>query len=163
MTPQEFKKVWSDDLSPLSKSRLEHFNLLKETTDFLHIVGLPIYCEPYLYFANDTDDVVYGINRLTEQNDIPVSTPESLTDTLLLVLVVTETLLQLIMATMTKLCNWTLKIYFSSMYFNSSIETFNFLVFYRDFEAAVLQGKDPDDNFQCYNFTDEQIEKLKGR
>lgn len=163
MTPQEFKKVWSDDLSPLSKSRLEHFNLLKETTDFLHIVGLPIYCEPYLYFANDTDDVVYGINRLTEQYDFEEDKLKF--DRYIVIGSCRDgDAIAIDNGDNDKIVQLDPEDLFSSMYFNSSIETLaNFLVFYRDFEAAVLQGKDPDDNFQCYNFTDEQIEKLKDR
>jgi len=50
------------------------------------------------------------------------------------------------------------------MYFNSSVETLaDFLILYRDFEKEVLQGKDPNDNFQCYNFTDDQFERLKSK
>jgi hypothetical protein len=52
--------------------------------------------------------------------------------------------------------------FFSSMYFNSSIETLaNFLILYKDFEASVLLGKDHEDNLQCFNFTNEQFDKLK--
>ncbi len=56
-----------------------------------------------------------------------------------------------------------MKIYSCSMWsFNSSIDTMaDFLILYRDFEAEVLQGKDPDDNFQCFNFSDKQFERLK--
>ena len=39
----------------------------------------------------------------------------------------------------------------------------DFLILYRDFETEVLHGKDPDDNFQCFNFTDEQFERLKSK
>ena len=70
MTPQDFKNSWTntdEPLTPLTMARLDHFNLLQTTVDFLTQAGLPVYCEPNLYFANDTDDIVYGINKLTEQ------------------------------------------------------------------------------------------------
>jgi hypothetical protein len=72
MTPQAFKNNWTnrdEPLSPLSKSRLDRFNLSKATFDFLNITGLPANCGPNLSFANDSDDIVYGINKLTDQFD----------------------------------------------------------------------------------------------
>ncbi len=72
MTPQDFKNNWTnidEPLSPLTGSRLDRFNLQQTTADFLMVAGLPAYSEPNLSFANDTDDIVYGINKLTEQFD----------------------------------------------------------------------------------------------
>jgi hypothetical protein len=39
----------------------------------------------------------------------------------------------------------------------------DFLIFYRDFKAEVVQDKDPDDNLQCFNFTNEQFKRLKNK
>lgn len=63
MNTKSFKKLWDDikyPLVPLSSTRLSHFNLQKETFDFLSLTGLPTYAEPNLHFANDSDDLVYG-------------------------------------------------------------------------------------------------------
>jgi hypothetical protein len=166
MTPQEFKNSWTntdESLSPLSKPRLGRFNLLKATFDFLSIAGLPVYCEPNLSFANDSDDIVYGINRLTEQYDFEEDKPKF--DKYVVIgscrdgdAIAVDT------SDNDKIVELDHEDLFSSMYFNSSIETMaDFLILYRDFETEVLQGKDPDDNFQCFNFTDEQFERLKSK
>jgi len=79
MTPQAFKNSWTntdEPLSPLSKSRLDRFNLQKPTSDFFRAAGLPGYCEPHLSFANDTDDIYYGISKLTEQYDFEEDEPQ---------------------------------------------------------------------------------------
>lgn len=166
MTPQTFKSSWTnkdEPLSPLSKTRLDRFNLSKATSDFLSIAGLPVYCEPNLSFANDTDDIVYGINKLTEQYDFE---DDKLKFDKYVVIgscrdgdaIAVDT------SDNDKIVELGHEDLFSSMYFNSSIETLaDFLILYRDFETEVLQGKDPDDNFQCFNFTDEQFERLKNK
>ena len=166
MTPQAFKNSWTntdEPLSPLSKSRLERFNLFKATSDFLIISGLPVYCEPNLSFATDTDDIVYGINRLTEQYDFEEDKPKF--DKYVVIgccrdgdAIAVDT------NDNDKIAELDHKDLFRSMYFNSSIETLaDFLILYRDFETEVLQGKDTEDNFQCFNFTDEQFERLKSK
>jgi len=166
MTPHAFKNSWTntdEPLSPLSKSRLDRFNLLKGTSDFLSIAGLPSYCEPNLSFANDTGDIIYGINRLTEQYDFEEDKSKfgkyivigSCRDGDAIAIDTSDN---------DKVVELDHEDLFSSMYFNSSIETLaDFLIFYRDFETEVLKGKDPDDNFQCFNFTDEQFEQLKNK
>lgn len=166
MTPQTFKSSWTntdEPLSPLSKSRFDRFNFSKLTSDFLSIAGLPVYCEPNLSFANDTDDIVYGINRLTEQYDFEEDKPRfdkyvvigSCRDGDAIAIDTSDN---------DKIVELDHEDLFSSMYFNSSIETLaDFLILYRDFETDVLQGKDPDDNFQCFNFTDEQFERLRDK
>jgi hypothetical protein len=166
MTFQVFKNNWTntgEPLLPFSKSRLDRFNLLKATYDFLSIAGLPSYCEPDLYFANDTDDIVYGINRLTEQYEFQADKPKF--DKYIVIgscrdgdAIAVDT------GDNDKIVELDHEDLFRSMYFNSSIETLaDFLILYRDFETEVLQGKDPDDNFQCFNFTDEQFARLKNR
>jgi len=166
MTPQAFKSTWTNKdkpLSPLSKSRRDRFNLSKVTSDFLNIAGLPVYCEPNLSFANDTDDIVYGINRLTEQYDFEEDMPKF--DKYVVIgscrdgdAIAVDT------SDNDKIVELDHEDSFSSMYFNSSIETLaDFLILYRDFETEVLQCKDQDDNFQCFNFTDEQFERLKNK
>jgi hypothetical protein len=166
MTPQAFKNSWKNTdkpLSPLSKSRLDRFNFLKATYDFLTIAGLPAYCEPNLSFANDTDDIVYGINKLTEQYDFEEDKPKfdkyivigSCRDGDAIAIDTSEN---------DKIVELDHEDLFSSMYFNSSIETMaDFLILHRDFETEVLQGKEPDDNFQCFNFTDQQFGQLKSK
>ncbi|QEC76505.1 SUKH-4 family immunity protein [Mucilaginibacter ginsenosidivorax] len=166
MTPQAFKNSWTntdEPLSPVSKSRLDRFDLQKPTFDFLHVAGLPGYCEPHLSFANDTDDTYYGISKLTEQYDFEEDELQfakyivigSCRDGDAIAIDTTDN---------DKIVQLDHEDLFSSMYFNSSIETLaEFLILYRDFETEVLQGKDPNDNFQCYNFTDEQFERLKSK
>jgi hypothetical protein len=46
---------------------------------------------------------------------------------------------------------------------SSGSQISDFLILYRDFEKEVLQDKDPDDNFQCFNFTDQQFDQLKSK
>jgi hypothetical protein len=166
MTPQAFKSSWTnthEPLSPLSKSRLDRFNLSKATFDFLNIAGLPVYCEPNLSFANDTDDIVYGINKLTEQYDFEEDKLKfdkyvvigSCRDGDAIAIDTEEK---------DKVVELDHEDGFSSMYFNRSIEALaDFLIMYRDFEEEVLQDKDPDDNFQIFNFTDDQLKKLKNK
>ncbi|MFC0512568.1 SUKH-4 family immunity protein [Mucilaginibacter angelicae] len=170
MTPQEFQNSWTntgEPLSPLSKSRLEKFDLQKATFDFLHIAGLPAYCEPNLSFANDTDDIFYSIHKLTDLYDYLTEEyePEDNQPAFDKYIVIGSCRDGDVIAIDTgdndKIVELDHEDSFSSMYFNSSIAALaNFLILYRDFEAEVLQDKDPDDNFQCYNFTDEQIERL---
>lgn len=164
MTPQIFKDTWTNTdgvLLPLDKSRLDRFNFSKATFNFLNIAGLPIYCEPNLSFANNTDDIVYGINKLTEQYDFEESRP--IFDKYVVIGSCRD---GDAIAIDTEDNNKVVKLdhedSFSSMYFNSSVEALaDFIIFYRDFEREVLKDKDPGDNFQCFNFTNEQFERLK--
>jgi hypothetical protein len=164
MTPYDFKNSWTNTdktLSPLTSTRLERFNLLQSTADFLIQSGLPVYCEPNLSFANDTDDIVYGINKLTEQYDFEEDKVKydkyvvigSCRDGDAIAIDTSEN---------DKIVELDHEDSFSSMYFNSSIAALaDFLILYRDFEIEVLQDKDSDDNFQCFNFTDKQFDQLK--
>jgi len=166
MTPQAFKDSWTntdEPLTPLSKPRLDRFSLSKATFDFLNISGLPVYCEPNLSFANDTDDNVFGINKLTEQYHFEDDKPKY--DKYVVIGSCRDgDAIAIDTADNDKIVELDHGDLFSSMYFNSSIEILaDFLVFYRDFEVEVLQDKDPDDNFQCFNFTDEQFERLRSK
>ena len=164
MTPQDFKNNWTiidEPLSPLSVSRLDRFNLQKATLDFLTIAVLPAYCEPNLSFANDTDDIVYGINKLTEQFDFEDDKEKydkyvvfgSCRDGDAIAIDTNDN---------DKIVELDHEDSFTSKYFNSSINTLaDFLILYRDFEKEVLGDKDQTDNFQSFNFTDEQFENLK--
>ncbi len=170
MTPQQFQDSWTntgEPLTPLAKSRLDKFNLRRETSDFLSIAGLPAYCEPNLSFANDTDDIFYGINKLTDLYDCLTQEydPEDDQPAFDKYIVIGSCRDGDVIAIDTndndKIVELDHEDSFSSMYFNSSIAALaGFLVQYRDFVAEVLQDKDPEDNSQCYNFTDEQIEQL---
>jgi hypothetical protein len=164
MTPIEFKNLWTNEsnpLSPISLSRLECYDFSKTTIDFLHIAGLPIYPEPNLSFAIDSDEIIAGLYKLTEIYDIeeekennekyvvigschdgnPIAIDTKDNDKIV------------------ELDPYQLEI---PLYFNRNISTLaGFLVLYRDFEVEVLIGKDPTDNFQTFNFTDEQLNDLK--
>jgi hypothetical protein len=165
MNAQEFIKVWMDTdrhLSPISQSRLNKFNLQKETSDFLKIAGLPEYCEPNLSFSNDTNDIVFGINKLTEHYDFLKDDPDfekyiiigSCRDGDAIAIDTSDN---------DKIVELDHGDLFSSSYFNSSIETLaDFLIFYRDFEADVVGIEDPEDA-SIFNFTDEQFELLKSK
>ena len=151
----------SDPLCPLTRSRLDRFNLSQSTADFLTIAGLPIYCEPNLSFANDTDDIIYGINKLTEQFEF-LKEQEKYDKYVVIGSCRDGDAIAIDTSDRDRIVELDHEDLFSSMYFNTSIETLaKFLVIYRDFETDVLKGKDPDDNFQCFNFTDEQFDELK--
>ncbi len=166
MTPYDFKNTWTNSneaLSPLTQTRLDRFNLLQSTADFLIQAGLPVYCEPNLSFANDTDDIVYGINKLTEQYDFE-DDKEKYEKYVVIGSCRDGDAIAIDRSDNDKIVELDHEDLFSSMYFNSSITTLaDFLILYRDFENEVLQDKDPDDNFQCFNFTDQQFDQLKSK
>jgi len=164
MTPQEFKNIWIDadnPLSPISPARLARFSLSNSTLVFLTIAGLPGFAGPNLSFVNDTDDIIYGINKLTEQYDLfdrkadfekyivigscrdgdPIAINTDKDDQV-------EELDH--------------EDFFSSKFFNASINSLGaFLILFRDFERSVLMDKDPNDRSQLFNFTNIQFENLK--
>jgi hypothetical protein len=164
MTPHDFEKNWSNienPLTPLTLFSLERFNLSKSTVDFLSNSGLPTYAEPNLSFVIDTDDVFYGINKLTERFDLYDKKSEF---EKYIVIGSCRDGNQIAIDTgdNDKIVELDHEDLFSPMFFNSSIETLaDFLIIYRDFETDVLKGKDPDDDFQCFNFTDQRFEKLR--
>lgn len=166
MTPYDFKNNWTntdEPLSPLTKARLDRFNLLQSTADFLIQAGLPVYCEPNLSFANNTDDIVYGINKLTEQYDFE-GDKEKYDKYVVIGSCRDGDAIAIDTSDKDKIVELDHEDSFSSMYFNSSVTTLaDFLILYRDFEKEVLQDKDPDDNFQCFNFTDQQFDLLKSK
>jgi len=144
----------------LSKLRLDQFNLRKETYDFLHIAGLPVYCEPNLTFANDTDDLFSGICKLTEQFDY-LEEEDGFDKYIVIGSCRDGDVIAIDTGNHDTIVQLDHEDSLSSMYFNSAVETLtDFLMLYRDFRAKVLQDKAPEDNFQCYNFTDRQIEEL---
>lgn len=173
MTPQIFRTNWTntdEPLLPLSKLRLDKFNLLKKTADFLHIAGLPGYCKPNLSFVSDTDDIFYGINKLTDQYDYLREEFDSEEDNpdfdkyIIIGSCRDGDVIAIDTGDNDKIVELDHEDLFSSMYFNSSIETLaDFLILYRDFETEVLQDKNTEDNFQCFNFSDEQFERLKNK
>ena len=164
MTPQDFKNSWTnidEPLSPLTKTRLDKFNLLKPTVDFLTQAGLPIYCEPNLSFANDTDDIVYGINKLTEQFDFE-GDKEKYEKYIVVGSCRDGDAIAIDTSDKDKIVELDHEDLFSSKYLNSSINTLaDFIILYRDFENDVLLDKYQTDNFQSFNFTDKQFENLK--
>ena len=166
MTPYDFKNNWTntdEPLSPLTRTRLDKFNLLQSTVHFLTQAGLPVYCEPNLYFANDTDDIVYGIHKLTEQFHFE-SDKEKYDKYIVIGSCRDGDAIAVDNSDYDKIVELDHEDLFAPMYFNSSITNLaDFLTLYRDFQKEVLQDKDPDDNFQCFNFTDQQFEQLKSK
>jgi hypothetical protein len=164
MTTQEFRNSWTnidEPLSPLTVSRLDRFNLQQSTVDFLTIAGLPVYSDPNLSFAKDTDDIVYGINKLTEQFDFEED-KEKYDKYIVIGSCRDGDAIAIDTNDNDKIVELDHEDLFSSKYFNSSINALaNFLILYRDFEKEVLFDKDQTDNFQSFNFTDEQFENLK--
>lgn len=164
MSPQDFNDSWLgsiEPLSPLSLERLERFDLLKSTVEFLNISGLPIYAEPNLSFTNDSDDIVYGINKLTKQFDF--GNDEHKYERYVVIGSCRDgDTIAIDTSDNDKIVELDHENLFSAKYFNTSINLLaDFLILYRDFENEVLQGKDTNDNFQCFNFTNEQFERLK--
>jgi len=167
MTPQAFIESWSatdEPLSPLTESRLYRFNLRPATFDFLTIAGLPTYCEPNLSFANNSDDIVYGINRLTDQYDFLKNDKSKFDRYIVIGSCRDGDAIAIDSGDDDKIVELDHQDLFSSMYFNSSIKTLaDFLIFYRDFQIQVLQDKDLGDPLQCFNFTDDQFDQLKSK
>jgi SUKH-4 immunity protein len=164
MTPQEFRNIWAiidEPLSPISKSRLERFKLNQSTFDFLNLSGLPVYCEPNLYFANDTNDIVYGVNKLTEQYNFELN-KEKYDKYIVIGACRDGDAIAIDTEDNEKIVELDHEDLFSSKYFNSSINILaDFLILYRDFEKEVLIDKDSEDNFQCFNFSNNQFDNLK--
>ena len=164
MTPQDFRDSWTNidkSLSPLTVSRLDRFKLQQSTVDFLTIAGLPIYSEPNLSFANNTDDIFYGINKLTEQFDF-ADEKEKYEKYIVIGSCRDGDAIAIDTNDNDKIVELDHEDLFSSKYFNSSINTLaDFLILYRDFEKEVLLDKDQTNNFQSFKFTDEQFEILK--
>ena len=162
MSPLEFKANWKEAdarLSPISLERVKYFSLLPGTMDFLTIAGLPKYAKPELYFAEDSNDFLHGINKLLDQYAYLRDYPEyeyykyvvigSCREGDAIAINTAEN------DTIEKLDHEDL---FRPMFFNSSIETLaEFLILYRDFENSILSeyGKD------AYNFTDLQLDNLR--
>ena len=164
MTPLEFKNNWKSidkQLSPITKSRLIRFNLLQSTFEFLTLSGLPIYCEPNLTFLNDTDDIVYGINKLTEQYDLNFN-KEKYEKYIVIGSCRDGDAVAIDTDDNDKIVELDHEDLFSSKYFNSSISILaDFLILYRDFEKEVLGYKNIVDDFQCFNFSNNQFDNLK--
>lgn len=160
MTPEEFKRKWTDAgdvLSPIAGGSLEELGLKTGTKAFLINAGLPIDAAPFLSFVTDTDDLIYGINKLVKQYDFLESEFEKYVvigscsdgDP---IAINTENNDQV---------EWLdHDDYFSAKFFNSSIEAMAAcLLAYREFVETVQQ-ENGEDAFLDANFTDEQFEGL---
>lgn len=166
MTPQTFKDSWTnvdEPLSSLTRSRLDRFNLKEQTVDFLTIAGLPEHCEPNLSFANDTDDIIYGVNKLTEQYDFEED-KEDFEKYIIIGSCRDGDAIAINTSDNDRIVELDHQDLFSSKYFNSSIQALaDFLIFYRDFEVEVMSNKDTKDGMQVFNFTDIQFDSLKAK
>ncbi|MGC4102140.1 SUKH-4 family immunity protein [Ferruginibacter sp.] len=163
MAPLDFKNAWTgmgEPLSPITKTRLDRFNLLNATSEFLTQAGLPVYCEPNLHFSKDTDDLFSGINKLTEQYDF--FNPTDKFDQYIVIGSCRDgDPIAIDTANNDMIVQLDHEDLFNSSYFNSSITTLaDFLIFFRDFEQEVLSGKGVDDSF---NFTNIQFDQLKNK
>lgn len=160
MTPEKFKRKWTatgDVLSPIAGERLKELDLKEDTKAFLINAGLPIDAAPFLSFATDTDDLIYGINKLVRQYDF--LEPEFEKYVVIgscsdgdPIAINTENNYQV---------EWLdHDDYFSSQFFNSSIEAMAVcLLAYREFVETVQQ-ENGEDAFLDANFTDEQFDIL---
>lgn len=160
MTTEEFKNTWTkngDALSPLTPSRLTGFNLQPATVKFLTTSGLPFDAAPYLSFAQDKDDIFYGINKLTDQYDFLESEHEKY-----VVIGSCDGDPIAINTDKNDEVEWLdHEDLFSSRFFNTSLMAMaDCLVAYRDFVSTV-QKENEEDAFMNFDFTDEQFEKLK--
>lgn len=166
MTAYDFKNSWKNKdapLSPLTRTRFDRFKLLQSTADFLVQAGLPVYCEPNLSFASNTDDIVYGINKLTEQYDFE-GEKEKYDKYVVIGSCRDGDPIAIDTSDNDKIVELDHEDLFSARYFNSSITTLaDFLVLYSDFQKEVLQDKDPEDNFRFFNFTDQEFDLLKSK
>lgn len=161
MTPQEFRSIWTkngDILSPLSSRRLKGLKLLSSTSEFLASAGLPPDAAPFLSFAQDKDDIYFGINKLTDQYDFLDSRYEKYVvigscsdgDP---IAINTDDSDQIEWLDHEDL--------FSSRFFNSSIMTLaGCLVAYRDFVLTV-QMENGEDAVMNSDFSDNQFQKLQ--
>ncbi|HWI94430.1 MAG TPA: SUKH-4 family immunity protein [Flavisolibacter sp.] len=161
MTPQEFRGIWTkngDILSPFSLQRLKDLKLLPSTSEFLVSAGLPPDAAPFLSFAQDKDDIYFGINKLTDQYDFLDSEYEkyvvigSCSDGDPIAINTGDN----------DQIEWLdHEDLFSSRFFNSSIMTLaGCLVAYRDFVLTV-QMENGEDAVVNSDFSDNQFEKLQ--
>ncbi len=156
MTPQEFKANWNtigDGLLPYPSQKLQRFNLTQPTSEFLTIAGLPAFALPDFYFENT--------NKLIEQFEFQGNEKEY--DKYVLIggcrdgdiLVIDTSDDDKILELYT--CDFS-----ESLFVNSSIiKLAEFLILYKNFETEVLEDKNPNEYFQCWNFTDRQFSTLK--
>jgi hypothetical protein len=164
MSPTDFKNTWINTegcfLSPIDSARLSRFNLLPTTKEFLNIAGLPNCPSPFLYFTNDTDDVVHGINRLMDT--WPDSNNKSGFEKYIVIggcrdgdLIAINLSKNDQIEELDPLDN------FSSKFFNSSIYTLaDFLIIYNEFETSVY-AEHGEDGYRNSYFTDAQFEKMR--
>jgi hypothetical protein len=161
VTPQEFRGIWTkngDILSPFSLQRLKDLKLLPSTSEFLVSAGLPPDAAPFLSFAQDKDDIYFGINKLTDQYDFLDSEYEkyvvigSCSDGDPIAINTGDN----------DQIEWLdHEDLFSSRFFNSSIMTLaGCLVAYRDFVLTV-QMENGEDAVVNSDFSDNQFEKLQ--
>lgn len=165
MTPEEFKNSWietDEPLTPLSPEQVNRFNLKQETKVFLIKAGLPTSVAPVLRFANDTDDIDYGISKLTDLYDFEEDRAEF--DKYVVIgscrdgdPIVINTEENDIIEELDHEDG------FTPMYFNSSINALaEFLIIYRDFEQTILTEYG-EKGWRNFYFTDDQFDLLKSR
>ena len=165
MSPEEFRFAWKDSgslLRPIDAERVRRFSLQKNTSDFLTFAGLPEYTSSHLFFADNSDDVVYGIVRLVDQYKFTTDYKEYEQyvvigscrdgDAIAIDRAKNDIIVELDHEDL-----------FRAKFFNSSIETLaDFLVAVRDFDTSVLEQHGEAGRRAGY-FTDIQFDQLRNR
>lgn len=161
MTAAAFKNSWTangESLSPLSPHRLDGLNLLPSTAEFLIHTGLPEDAAPFLSFVQDNDEILNGINKLSDQYDFLGPGYESYIvigscgngDPIAINTDNQDQIVRLDHEDM-----------FSAHFFNSSILSLaECLLAYRNFIQA-MQDENGEDAYMNVDFTNEQFETLK--
>jgi hypothetical protein len=165
MTAEAFKAKWTSEqepLQPISAERLERYGLSERTAGFLSLAGLPTSTGQELSFGDDTDDDVYGVHKLTEH--VAGANADKSFEKYVVIGSCRDGDVIAINTDTDEIEQLDHEDNYRSQFFNSSIETLaEFLMLFRDFEQEILEGKNPDDPFQCYNFTDWQFSELKAK
>lgn len=165
MTPEEFKNSWRDTdqpLSPISPVRLFSFNMLPATNAFLVKSGLPVYASPLISFAEDSDDIFYGIAKFTVQFN--VGEQQETFEKYIVIgschdgdVIVVNTANKDVIELLDHEDD------FKPKFFNTSINHLaDFLIIYRDFEDDIMKEQG-EEGIRNSLFTDTQFETLKER
>jgi hypothetical protein len=161
MTPLDFKRNWKYKelpLSPISLTRIKRFNLRPSTKEFLTLAGLPVTASPFLSFANDTDDYIDGIGRLSERCE----GVDSSFDKYIVIGACCDGDPIAINELHDDRIFWLDdEDNFNPFFFNTSINALaNFLTIYKDFEVSVLK-EHGDEGYRKGYFTDVQFQRMK--
>jgi hypothetical protein len=163
MTPQEFKKIWTEmggSLSPLTSTRLHGLDLKPRTIELLTQAGLPRDAAPYLSFVENSEDEYEGISRLTDQYDF---LEEEFKKWVVIGFCSDGDPIAINTESNDRIDWLDHDNYFEPGFFNSSIEALvDCLVIYREF-VSIVQRENGEDAFMDADFTDIQFEAMKSK